>query len=65
MGWQDPTKVAPIAPEVLVATVTPQRVPRVLERVATLDGFINANINAQVQGYIACWRMLRGVLAML
>ena len=23
-----------------------------LERVATLDGFINANINAQVQGYI-------------
>jgi len=24
----------------------------VLERVATLDGFINANINAQVQGYI-------------
>ena len=26
--------------------------PRVLERVATLDGFINANINAQVQGYI-------------
>jgi membrane fusion protein (multidrug efflux system) len=39
-------------PEVLVTTVTPQDVPRVLERVATLDGFINANINAQVQGYI-------------
>jgi RND family efflux transporter MFP subunit len=38
--------------EVLVTTVTPQDVPRVLERVATLDGFINANINAQVQGYI-------------
>jgi membrane fusion protein (multidrug efflux system) len=43
---------APNAPEVLVTTVTPQDVPRVLERVATLDGFINANINAQVQGYI-------------
>ena len=44
---------APVnAPEVLVTTVTPQDVPRVLERVATLDGFINANINAQVQGYI-------------
>jgi RND family efflux transporter MFP subunit len=43
---------APTAPEVLVATVTPKDVPRVLERVATLDGFINANINAQVQGYI-------------
>ena len=44
--------VAPSAPEVLVTTVTPKDVPRVLERVATLDGFINANINAQVQGYI-------------
>src|SRR5881392_3501203 len=47
-----PAQVAPDAPEVLVTTVTPQDVPRVLERVATLDGFINANINAQVQGYI-------------
>src|SRR6266403_2983266 len=46
------SKVPPGAPEVLVTTVTPQDVPRVLERVATLDGFINANINAQVQGYI-------------
>jgi RND family efflux transporter MFP subunit len=45
-------QVAPNAPEVLVTTVKPQDVPRVLERVATLDGFINANINAQVQGYI-------------
>src|SRR5438093_5912512 len=44
--------VAPDAPEVLVATLTPRDAPRVLERVATLDGFINANINAQVQGYI-------------
>src|SRR5437773_8600894 len=42
----------PPPPEVLVTTVTPRDVPRVLERVATLDGFINANINAQVQGYI-------------
>src|SRR5947208_4214587 len=47
-----PAQVAANAPEVLVTTVTPQDVPRVLERVATLDGFINANINAQVQGYI-------------
>ena len=45
-------QAAPNAPEVLVTTVKPQDVPRVLERVATLDGFINANINAQVQGYI-------------
>jgi RND family efflux transporter MFP subunit len=42
----------PTAPEVLVTTVQRRDVPRTLERVATLDGFINANINAQVQGYI-------------
>lgn len=43
---------ASATPEVWVTTVQPRDVPRVLERVATLDGFINANINAQVQGYI-------------
>lgn len=47
-----PARTDPQPPEVLVTTVTPRDVPRVLERVATLDGFINANINAQVQGYI-------------
>src|SRR5437763_8167854 len=47
-----PAQAPPNAPEVLVTTVTPQDVPRVLARVATLDGFINANINAQVQGYL-------------
>ena len=47
-----PPQAGPTAPEVLVTTVQPRDVPRVLERVATLDGFINANINAQVQGYI-------------
>ena len=45
-------QAGPAAPEVLVTTVQPRDVPRVLERVATLDGFINANINAQVQGYL-------------
>jgi membrane fusion protein (multidrug efflux system) len=45
-------QAVPSAPEVLVTTVQPRDVPRTLERVATLDGFINANINAQVQGYI-------------
>ena len=45
-------QAGPPAPEVLVTTVQPRDVPRVIERVATLDGFINANINAQVQGYI-------------
>src|SRR5215510_16077779 len=47
-----PAQTDPAPPEVLVTTVQPHDVPRVLERVATLDGFINANINAQVQGYI-------------
>src|SRR5256884_8777956 len=47
-----PAQTAPPPPEVLVTTVKPEDVPRILERVATLDGFINANINAQVQGYI-------------
>ena len=47
-----PAASGPSAPEVFVTTVTPRDVPRILERVATLDGFINANINAQVQGYL-------------
>src|SRR5207244_1696046 len=47
-----PAQTAAPPPEGLVTTVKPQDVPRVLDRVATLDGFINANINAQVQGYI-------------
>jgi len=45
---------------VLVTTVRPRDVPRVLERVATLDGFINANINAQVQGNIISRDYLEG-----
>ena len=36
----------------MVASVTRRDVPVVKEGVATLDGFINANINAQVQGYL-------------
>src|SRR5438552_3335203 len=45
-------QVTPPPPEVLVTTVTPRDVPVVHEGVATLEGFITANINAQVQGYI-------------
>src|SRR5215475_9355004 len=55
-------QAGPAAPEVLVTTVQPRDVPRVLERVATLDGFINANINAQVQGYIVSRDYLEGSL---
>src|SRR5438874_2989511 len=45
-------EVAPPPPEVLVATVVPRDVPVLHEGVATLEGFITANINAQVQGYL-------------
>src|SRR6202011_3950055 len=45
-------QAGPPPPTVVVATVTARDVPIVKEGVATLDGFINANINAQVQGYI-------------
>ena len=45
-------QAGPPPPTVIVATVTPRDVPVVKEGVATLDGFINANINAQVQGYL-------------
>jgi len=56
-----PAQTVPPPPEVLVTTVQPRDVPRVLERVATLDGFINANINAQVQGYIVSRDYQEGV----
>jgi membrane fusion protein (multidrug efflux system) len=45
-------QAGPPPPTVVVATVTQRDVPVVKEGVATLDGFVNANINAQVQGYI-------------
>lgn len=45
-------QVAPPSPEVLVTMVVPKDVPVLKEGVATLEGFITANINAQVQGYI-------------
>jgi RND family efflux transporter MFP subunit len=45
-------QAGPLPPTVVVATATLRDVPVVKEGVATLDGFINANINAQVQGYL-------------
>src|SRR5436190_4310819 len=45
-------QVTPPPPEVLVTTVTSRDVPVLHEGVATLEGFITANINAQVQGYL-------------
>jgi hypothetical protein len=45
-------QVTPPPPEVLVTRVTPQDVPVVHEAVATLEGFVTANINSEVQGYL-------------
>jgi RND family efflux transporter MFP subunit len=42
----------PPPPEVEVLTVTPTNVPIVEEWVGTLDGFVNAQIRAQVVGYL-------------
>ncbi len=47
-----PAQVAPDGPEVLVTTVKPQDVPVIKERIATLDGVVNATIGARVSGHI-------------
>src|SRR6185437_3290692 len=46
------TPAVPAAPEVLVTTVAPCDAPVIKEGVATLNGFINANISARVSGYV-------------
>ena len=47
-----PAQVGPAAPEVLITTITPKDVPVVKECVATLNGFVNANISPRVSGHI-------------
>lgn len=42
----------PPPPEVRVTTVTPERVPLSTEWIATLDGYVNAQIRPQVSGYL-------------
>ena len=52
-GCQEAKSTAPGAPpEVLVTTVTQQDVPVSKEWLATLDGSVNASIQARVQGYL-------------
>ena len=46
-------KAAPAPPpEVQVITLTPTNVPIFEEWIGTLDGFVNAQIHAQVTGYL-------------
>src|SRR5262245_50518894 len=42
----------PVPPEVSVTSVSPERVALTREWIATLDGFVNAQIRPQVSGYL-------------
>ena len=50
----------PPPPEVRVITVTPTNVPIFEEWIGTLDGFINAQIRAQVTGYLLTQNYVEG-----
>ena len=49
-------------PEVLVITVQPRNVPIYKEWIGTLDGYVNAQIRAQVTGYLLSQNYLEGKL---
>lgn len=60
-GWaQDKTTAPPAPPEVEVMTVVQKDVPIYGEWVATLDGLVNATIQAQVQGYLIKQNYMEG-----
>jgi RND family efflux transporter MFP subunit len=61
-GCSRKTQVAPNAPEVLVTTVKQQDVPVIKERVATLDGLVNATITARVSGHIVSQNYQEGTV---
>jgi len=50
----------PSLPEVQVVTVAPADVPIFEEWIGTLDGFVNAQIHAQVSGYLLAQNYLEG-----
>jgi len=47
-------------PEVQVVTVVPADVPIFEEWIGTLDGFVNAQIHAQVSGYLLTQNYMEG-----
>ena len=51
-GCKEPPKPAPPPPEVAVAIVTQTNVPIYHEWIGSLDGLVNAEIRAQVSGYL-------------
>jgi RND family efflux transporter MFP subunit len=52
LGCKRETPVAKAPPEVLVLTVSPRDVPIYQQWIGTLDGYPNAQIHAQVLGYL-------------
>ena len=62
LGCEKEQKVEPQAPIVEVAEVTQKDVPVYAEWVGTLDGFVNATIRAQVQGYLVKQNYTEGEL---
>jgi membrane fusion protein (multidrug efflux system) len=53
-------KLAPPPPEVQVITLAPTNVPIFEEWIGTLDGFVNAQIHAQVTGYLLTQNYVEG-----
>ncbi len=51
-GCEQKQTQTPPTPEVKVVTVSPRDVPIYKEWIGSLDGFVNARINAQVTGYL-------------
>src|SRR5690348_11347955 len=55
-----PTAAPVVPPVVQVMTVTPRDVPIYKEWIGTLDGFVNAQIRAQVTGYLLSQKYVEG-----
>lgn len=54
--------VAPVAPEVEITPVMQQDVPLYTECIATLDGYVNAQIQPQVTGYLMTQKYREGTV---
>ena len=59
-GCRREAPVAPPPPKVLVLTVSPRDVPIYQQWIGTLDGYPNAQIRAQVSGYLLKQDYLEG-----
>jgi len=60
VGCKKQAPPAPKPPDVQVLTVTPTNVPIYEEWIGTLDGYVNAQIHAQVTGYLTAQKYAEG-----